>query len=554
MQQLLVSNEDIVPEQKKWNPSLDQKDSELPNIKEEQEEVWSEDEEKPQSSQLLQSRRDENTEVEFLVSNLIERRTLKKEAHGDDCGGSEPAGNLGPCRNLQPDTDDMQQLQIKEEILPEQQQWNLSVDQEDVRVEKEKLWISQHGQQLHQLEKTDVTKFPFTVVLVKPENDDEKPQSSQVHQSQSDDSTDAKPVGSCLTAHRTLTAQAEEDYGGQQPVSNSGPKSCLHPAPNGRSSDSSETDDSCEWKQTSEDSQEKSCLSVSCSGCNVTKKQFHLFECGKVCGHMNSPKQHTGMQPSEKPLSCTECGKRFGRKSKLIAHMRIHTGEKPFDCSECGKRFSVKGNLVSHMRSHSGEKPFVCSECGKKFKQNRNLIEHMAVHTEAKPCVCSECGKGFGQNSILRRHMRIHKEAKTFVCSECGKGFGQNSILITHMRIHTGEKPFDCSDCGQRFRQKSNLIAHMRVHTQQKPFGCSECDKRFGKKSDVKRHMRTHTGEKPFDCSVCGKRFGQKATQVTHMKIHTGQKPFGCSECGKKFGWKVSLIAHMKSHKETTPM
>ncbi|XP_034045322.1 uncharacterized protein LOC117527214 isoform X3 [Thalassophryne amazonica] len=101
MQQLLVSKEDILPEQQEWNQSLDQKNSEPTNIKEEQEELWTEDEEKPQSSQLHQSQRDESAEVELLSRNSNRHRTLKTEAHEDDCGGSQPASSS----NLQPHGD-----------------------------------------------------------------------------------------------------------------------------------------------------------------------------------------------------------------------------------------------------------------------------------------------------------------------------------------------------------------------------------------------------------------------------------------------------------------
>ncbi|XP_034025631.1 uncharacterized protein LOC117510128 isoform X3 [Thalassophryne amazonica] len=127
MQQLLVNKEDVLPEQEEWNRRLDQKGSKPPNIKEEQEDLWvrqegkqphelgeaditklsftavslkSEDEEKPQSSQLHQNERDE---VELLPSNSTEHKSLKIEAKDEDCGGSQPA--TGPCSRFQPHAD-----------------------------------------------------------------------------------------------------------------------------------------------------------------------------------------------------------------------------------------------------------------------------------------------------------------------------------------------------------------------------------------------------------------------------------------------------------------
>ncbi|XP_034021540.1 zinc finger protein with KRAB and SCAN domains 8-like, partial [Thalassophryne amazonica] len=461
MQQLLVSKENVLPELQEWNQNLDQPDSKPPNIKEEQEELWvgqegkhlhgleeadltkfpstavcvtSEDEEKPQSSQLHQSRRNESTEVELLSSNSTDPRTVKTEANGDDCGGSQPARD-----GFQPHPDDMQQLVIKEEIISEQQECNLSVDQEDMKEEQERLWISQHGQEVHQLEEADVTKFPFTAV--KPE----KPESPQFHQSQSDESTEADPAASSSTVHRTLTAQADgEDDGGPQPASTSGPNSPLQTETSDRSSDSSETetDDSHNWEQA---------------------RDLHSsFNCQK---ESNVSKQHKGMRTSEKSFDCSACGKRFGHKRNLITHMRIHTEQKPLGCSECGQRFRRKHNLVRHMRIHTGEKTFICSDCDKRFRQKSDLITHMRIHTGEKPFVCSECDKRFGQKSSLIFHLRIHTGEKPYGCSECGKGFRQKGQLISHMRTHTGEKPFGCSHCGRKFGEKSSFIFHMRSHT-----------------------------------------------------------------------------------------
>ncbi|XP_034039855.1 zinc finger protein 26-like [Thalassophryne amazonica] len=354
MQRLLVSKEGVLPEQQEGNQSLDKKDLEPPNIKEEQDEFWSEGEEKTQSSQLYGSQRDESTEVELLSTNSAEHRTLKTEVNEDDWGES------------QSDTDDVQQvLVMKEEIFPEQQEQNLGVDQEDIKVEKEKLWI---GQQEQQLEETDNGKFCFTAVPVKTENDDENLQSSQVHQRQSDESIEAEPVASSSNAHRTLPVQAdEEDYGGPQPASNLGPFSYLQLNTNGRNSDSSETetDDSCEWKHSKELHSSFTCqkstnVSARNSSCNVTKKQLNFSQYDNAYGQMNYSVRHAEMQKSGKPFGCFECGKRFGQKSYLNTHMRIHTGQKPFGCADCGKKFGQKSSLNTHMKTHTGEKPFAC--------------------------------------------------------------------------------------------------------------------------------------------------------------------------------------------------
>ncbi|XP_034050550.1 oocyte zinc finger protein XlCOF7.2-like, partial [Thalassophryne amazonica] len=260
---------------------------------------------------------------------------------------------------------DMQPLLvIKEETLPEQQEWNLSVDQEHIK-EEEKLWISQQGEQLQQLEEADLTKFGFTAVPVKSENDDEKSESSQLHQSPSDESTEAEPVASSSSVHRTLTAEADgEDDGGPQPASNSGPNSHLQPDTSGRSSDSSgtETDDSDDWKQTRELQLHFTCRKniniVSSIKCNIAEAEFMYSQ---ASGPMNKSKQYKGRQASVKPFSCSDWSKTQKEKT-------IQTGKKPFDCSECGRRFGQKSYLKRHMIIHTRNKQFGCSECGQRFR------------------------------------------------------------------------------------------------------------------------------------------------------------------------------------------
>ncbi|XP_034020910.1 uncharacterized protein LOC117505375 [Thalassophryne amazonica] len=481
--QQLQENKDVLHEQKKWNLSLDHKFSERPNIKQEREELWSDDEEKPQSSQLHQSQRD--------ASNSTEHRALKTEGHGDDCGGSEPVCSSGTCRHLQPDADDIEQMMwTKEESFPEQTEWNLSVDQEEMKDKQKEVWISQQGEDLHQLDEDDIIEFSFNGGPVLTENDVEKPQSSQAHHVQSDESRHLEPVASsstvncyrCYSSDVPLTEQAEEDYGGPLSPINLGPCSPLQPDTSGWSSDCSETDDSYDWKQTENLS----------SGFNCNCSEY-----GKPCHHINPLKQQTGKPATEKQFKCSECGSGFGRKSSLVTHMQIHTGQKQFSCWECGNRFGRKSNLIRHVKGHRGHKPFACTECDKRFGHKADVVKHMQIHTGQKPFSCPECDKRFGRKCHLNTHMKIHTGEKPFRCSECGKRFGGKCTLNTHMKIHTGQKAFACSDCNKRFCQKGNLIRHMKIHTGEKPFGCCECDKRFRRKSHLITHMKIHKGGEP---------------------------------------------------------
>ncbi|KAM3850110.1 uncharacterized protein ACN63O_020098, partial [Diretmus argenteus] len=67
---------------------------------------------------------------------------------------------------------DVQQLLVSKEEVPPEQQQSPSLDQENpetphIKEEQE----SQEGEQLQGLEEADITKFPFTPVPVKSEDD-----------------------------------------------------------------------------------------------------------------------------------------------------------------------------------------------------------------------------------------------------------------------------------------------------------------------------------------------------------------------------------------------
>ena len=133
--------------------------------------------------------------------------------------------------------DFLQLVVSKEEIPPEQQQWSPLVDQEDpepphIKEEQEEPWTNQEGEQLHQLEEADI-KFTLTPFAVKSEEDEEKPQSSQLHQSQNEEN--------------------RADGGRPEPARNSGPDGYLQPGSEDKTEDSSETEDSeDDWMQTTE--------------------------------------------------------------------------------------------------------------------------------------------------------------------------------------------------------------------------------------------------------------------------------------------------------------
>ena len=117
-------------------------------------------------------------------------------------------------------------------IKEEQQEWSSSLDQQDpepphIKEEQEELWTSQEGEQLQGLEEADITKFTFTPVPVKTEDDEEKPQSSQLHQRQTE---------------QMKTEADGEDCRGSEPVRSSHPDRHLQPVSDDKTSESSEAE------------------------------------------------------------------------------------------------------------------------------------------------------------------------------------------------------------------------------------------------------------------------------------------------------------------------
>ncbi|XP_031155991.2 zinc finger protein 2-like [Sander lucioperca] len=170
-----------------------------------------------------QTQTEEDREAEPPASR--ETQHMETQADGEDCGGPEPARNSHPHPLLQPETEDqtgdssepetddrdflkesraclsgLNSLKHNEVSQSDETFDNtpLQIDRSQtgeghfteagslrrhIKEEQEDLWSSQEGEQLQELERADITKFPFTPVPVKSE-DEEEAQSSQLHQRQ----------------------------------------------------------------------------------------------------------------------------------------------------------------------------------------------------------------------------------------------------------------------------------------------------------------------------------------------------------------------------------
>ncbi|XP_030267043.1 uncharacterized protein LOC115578288 [Sparus aurata] len=146
---------------------------------------------------------------------------------------------------------DIQQLSVsEEEDPPEQQERSSSLDQEDppelldIKEEEQELWISQEGEQLQGLEEADI-KVTLTPVPVKSgEDDEEKPQSSQLHQRQTEQKETEADGEDCGGPEPGRTFNSVSHL---QPVTDDGTSHCSLPEIADKASEP-ETDHSSDWE------------------------------------------------------------------------------------------------------------------------------------------------------------------------------------------------------------------------------------------------------------------------------------------------------------------
>ncbi|XP_071020033.1 zinc finger protein 714-like [Oncorhynchus clarkii lewisi] len=571
-----VSEEEVPPEQQhceqEWSPSLGQEDPETKQIKEEQEEVrTSQEEEQLQglvdtkdsifTPSCVKSECDlENPCQEAVLAEhptLSPLKTSKLQLLSvflNECLTASAAVEIfgaieETVAEYQEENDllrrmlrrtpeiqlrriDSLQLSVSEEEVPPEQQhceqeWSPSLGQKDpetkqIKEEQEEVRTSQEGEQLQGLKDSI-----FTTSCVKSECDQEDPlQSLTLPQTQTVENRerDSKPVD--LNPFVTVTHIKGLNIPCDPPDNQN----------NASSHSSAESSDTVGLDSSPP-------LEKHCSKPNTTaRKTHHCRDCGATFALKADLQRHVTLF-SKIPSECSSCQKRYNSTCKLKAHVRLCHSGKPCTCPVCGKTFKHKGDLSNHMRIHTGEKQFICGDCGKSFNRKETLTTHKLTHTKEKPFSCGDCGKSFIRKVSLTEHKLTHTGEKPFTCGDCGKSFNRTDFLTRHKLTHTGEKPFTCGDCGKSFNRKETLTTHKLTHTKEKPFSCGDCGKSFNRKSfilkgDLRRHMLIHTGEKPFSCGDCGKSFNRKQTLTTHKLTHTRETSCSCGDCGKSFNRK----------------
>ncbi|KAM4743730.1 uncharacterized protein FYW61_022030 isoform 1-T2 [Anableps anableps] len=529
------------------NSSLDRLEAAPPEIKEEQEELWSSqgdeqtalkqeadvlmvtpvfeegDHNEPESNrdQVQPKRPDQeggwpedpgparNTELKERRDRKLMDKESKRDRRDVEAGGKALKSNSGMTTHYRIHTDFPKHFLWKEADIPADQEGTSSLDQEEpeaheIKEEQEDVYFGRDEEEL--VVKQEIDSFVVTSDYEETDHSESEPNQNVSHaaESQRRDQEGIWDENSGSSRNRICQSNAVDDLPSLDSLCNS-------------------------------DSGSKSLK------CSV---------CGKTFSSNFKMRKHYRIHTGEKPYSCKICRKAFRESKYLSVHMRTHTGEKPYSCETCGKSFSQNSHLSSHKRTHTGEKPHPCSTCGRRFAEASALRNHMLTHTGEKPFSCHICGKILRYSSSLSAHMKIHTGEKPFVCKTCGKCFSHNSSLISHMRIHTGEKSYQCTTCGRCFSHSTTLLRHTRSHTGERPYSCATCGKCFNSSSHLTVHMTTHTREKLYSCTMCSKRFSHGSNLVRHMRTHTGERPYSCQTCSKRFKSSTHLSRHMKTHRK----
>ncbi|KAM9309591.1 uncharacterized protein KZ484_025598 [Pholidichthys leucotaenia] len=500
--------EEVVAVQQLWNQMgnscLDQEDEDAAQVKVEEEDLRTSQEEQLELKQETDA---------FMVTPAFQQNNRETKSHSD-----QPLFHNSPDGKTQDRRADgllLHNCKV-EEVVAVQQLWNQDgnscLDQEDgdaaqVKV-KEEAFCTSREEQLELKQESDT----FMVTPAFQENNRE----TKTHSDQ--------PL-----FHNSCDAKTQDQRAG----SNVNPGSSKHEEPKPRKKEKSQVKN-----------HHKSHTVDKIKLCDI---------CGKRFSSPGSLLTHMEIHKAEKQYSCKTCGKKFTRKCTLEIHTRVHTGERPYSCETCGKKFTWSGHLTVHMRSHTGERPYCCETCGKKFTASCSLKAHLRSHTGERPYFCETCGRTFTILGYLKSHMRIHIGEKRYSCDTCGQCFNDSDLFKIHTRSHTGEMPYSCETCGKNFTALSTLKTHMRIHTGEKPYCCETCGQSFNYSNRLKSHIRSHTGEKPYSCETCGQCFYENSCLKVHMRCHTGEKPYSCETCGKSFTALYNLKKHMRIHTGEKP-
>ncbi|MED6246298.1 hypothetical protein ATANTOWER_015628, partial [Ataeniobius toweri] len=236
---------------------------------------------------------------------------------------------------------DVQQIHLVKEEAPEQQSPGGGEQDPELLHIKEEPWTSLEEEQLSVKAEMDPSRFPLTVV-VKSEDEEDKPLFSQLHQLQTKDG-DLPPISS---ADLMKAETDEEDCRGAESSRN--PDLNTHRD----TSNSSETDVSDDEEEADVNHPELQMDHLSDSGSETEDSEN---------GWKESRAAESGGHAVTKSLSCSECGQQFVNKRSLQRHMTGNSRRRSSNCS-AKAGFKKKKNVES-LKVQTGLKCFTCDDC-----------------------------------------------------------------------------------------------------------------------------------------------------------------------------------------------
>ncbi|KAK6291739.1 hypothetical protein J4Q44_G00375240 [Coregonus suidteri] len=581
--QLSLSEEEVPPEQQhceqEWSPSLGQEDPEPTQIKEEQEELRTSQEEEhlqglfdtkdsiftpscvksecdledplqeailaeyptlsPLKTSKLQSFRVflnerltafaaveifgavEKTVVEYQEENDRLRRLLR----------ITPEIKL--CR-----IDSLQlSLSVSEEEVPPEQQhceqeWSPSLGQEDpeptqIKEEQEELRTSQEEEQLQGLE-ADIIEFKFTPPCVKSECDQEDPlwsltvpQTQTVENRESDSKpVDFKPFGT-VTHLKGLDISCDPPDN-QNNASNHS-SALLRVFLNERLTAAAVEIFGAVEKTVVEYQEENDQL----------RRLLRITPEIRLC-RIDSLQRSVSVSEEEVPPEQQHCEQEWspslGQEDPEPTHIKEEQEE---------LRTSQEEEQLQGLEADTIEFIFtpscVKSECDQEDPlQSLTLPQTQTVEnreSDSKPvdlkpfgtvthlkCLDIPCDLPYNENNASRLSSAVSSDPV---------GLDSSTPLEHCSKPSTTSRKNPCHDCGETFPLKADLQRHVTL-TKKSLSECRFCNKQYNSTCKLQAHIQLCHMEKSCTCPVCGKTIKHKGDLSRHMSIHTGEKRFSC--------------------------